>query len=135
MEDAPTPISIEEIIIKSSKDYKIKSENKDYIAKLILSHIIKINIQEIENNNSQKYYKNFSLDGFHKINTLFNQYGTLDECYECLLKFFEKNKVSISKEGENLLIKFQIISLFGEHEEIVIKLNKKFENIPNSNGK
>ena len=135
MEVAPTPIPLEEIIFKSSNDYKIKSDNKDYLAKISLSDIIKINIKEIENNNSQKYYKNFSLDGFHKINTLFNQYGTLDECYECLLKFFEKNKVSISEEGESLLIKFQIISLFGEHEEIVIKLNKKFENIPNSNGK
>ena len=139
MEDAPTPISIEEIIIKSSKDYKIKSDNKEYIAKLILSHIIKINIQEIENNNnySQIYYKNLSLEGFQKLNMLFRQYETLNECYECLLKFFEKDKVSISNEEEKLLIKFQINTLFGDYEEIVIHLQKKLMNQPKSdlNGK
>ena len=125
MEEAPTPILLNETITESSKEYKLNLNKKDYLVKVILSDKIIINLQEIKNIYPQIYYKDLTLEAFYEINKLFKQYDTLEECYDCLLKFFEKNKVSISKNGDNFSIQFQINSLFGDYEEIIINLQKK----------
>ena len=130
MEDAPTPFQLNENKNQLSNEYKLNLNNKEYLAKLILSDVITINLEEINFNNSSIYYKDLTLEGFHQLNKIFRQYDTLKECYDCLLKFFDKNKVGINNEENNFYIKFTINSLFGESEEIIIDLHKKLINIP-----
>ena len=125
MEDAPTPIPLKKTIIKSSKGYKLIFNNKEFLANIILSDKIEINIKVIDNLDSKIYFKELSFEEFHQINKIFRQYETFEECYNCLLKFFDKNKVIINEEEEKLLVKFQINSLFGENEEVIIYLEKK----------
>ena len=134
MEDAPTPaFPIVNEMIESSKDFILKLNNKDYVVKLILSYFITINIQEKDNIYSNVYYLDLTLKEFHELNKLFKQYETLEDCYNCLLKFFDKNKVSIFNKEEKMMIKIQINSLFGDSEEITLSLEKKLINLPENN--
>ena len=132
MEVAPTPMIIGAKIIKSSPEYKLNSNDKEYSTKIILSNKITINLEEIGNNFSHIYYTELNLEEFRQINKIFKQYDTIEECYDCLLKFFEKNKVIICKELDDLSIKLKINSLFGEFEEIKIPLHKKQLDISNN---
>ena len=131
MVEAPTPaIPFFNEIKKYSKDFILNLNEKDFIVKLSLSDIITINIQEKSNINSNIYYKEITLEGFHELNKLFRQYDTLEECYNCLLRLFDKHKASIFNKEENMMIKLQINSLFGDYEEIILYLDKKVINNP-----
>ena len=126
MDDAPTPFGFSKNnIVKSQSEYKLNFNNQDYSTKITLSNNnnISINVEELDS--FSVYFTDLNLEQFRNFNKLFKQYDTLEECYDCLIKFFEKNKVKIDKEGENISIKLQINSLFGETEEINIPLNLK----------
>ena len=123
MDDAPTPVGFSENNIKSQFEYKLNFNNQQYLSKIILSNIITINLEDLDS--CFLYFTDLNLEEFHSFNKIFKQYETLEECYECLIKIFEKNKVNIDKEGENIFIKLQINSLFGETEEINIPLKQK----------
>lgn len=128
MEVAPTPIPLVETTIQTSKDFKLSLNNKEFLAKIILTNLIKINLEENGNTHtpySFSWCKNLSLEEFHQLNSNFTKYETLEQCYDCLIIFFEKNKVSFCEENEKFSLKFKISSLFGEYEEINIPLNKK----------
>lgn len=122
MDDAPTPASFcKNDIIKSSSEYKLKFNNQEYSSKLTLSDKITINLEEL-GFNSLVYYTYLNLEDFSNLNKIFKQYDTLGECYDCLIKFFEKNKVNIDKDEDDISIILQINSLFGETEEVKIPL-------------
>ena len=122
MDDAPTPACFNENNkIKSQSEYKLSFNNQDYSVKITLSNNLSINVEELDS--FSLYFTDLNLEQFCNFNKIFKQYDTLEECYDCLIKFFEKNKVKIDKEGENISIKLQINSLFGETEEINIPLN------------
>lgn len=124
MDDAPTPASFSKNeMIKSSSEFKLKYNNQEYSSKLTLSDTITINLEEL-GFGSLVYYINLNLEEFPNLNKIFKQYDTLEECYDCLIKFFEKNKVNIDKIGDDISIKIQINSLFGETEEVKIPLMK-----------
>ena len=128
MEVAPTPIPLVETTIQTSKDFKLSLNNKEFLAKIILTNLIKINLEENENTHTSysfSWCKSLSLEEFHQLNSNLTKYETLEQCYDCLIIFFEKNKVSFCEENEKFSLKFKISSLFGEYEEINIPLNKK----------
>jgi hypothetical protein len=45
MEVAPTPIPLVETTIQTSKDFKLSLNNKEFLAKIILTNLIKINLE------------------------------------------------------------------------------------------
>ena len=122
----PTPAGFIQTKIKSQSEYKLNSNNQNYLAKISLSNKITINLEELDN--SCLYSTDLTLEEFHYLNKIFKQYDTLEECYKYLIIFFGKNKVNIDKEDkdeEKIYIKLPINSAFGETEEINIPLIQK----------
>ena len=70
MEVAPTPIPLVETTIQTSKDFKLSLNNKEFLAKIILTNLIKINLEENENTHkpySFSWCKSLSLEEFHQL--------------------------------------------------------------------
>lgn len=113
---------------KESKQFKILSNNKQFLINLILSDVIHITLIE-QDSISQIYdHVDLTLENLGKYNKVFKMYDTLEEAYKCLELLFLKEKVSIHISKEKISIVFIMNTPTGEEKEIFIPLEKRTMN-------
>ena len=90
-----------------------------------LKHSFSIILMEIETVTSSYYYIDLTLESLCKFNKIFKQYETFEEAYNCIIKLFEKEKITIYNNTDNLSLGFMMNSATCENEEVIFKLKEK----------
>ena len=108
-----------------TNEYKISSNNNQYLIKISYSDKITITINEIDSILSFYYIADLTLLSLTKLNKIFKMFDTLEEAYQCFKTIFDKNKINIYISGENISCGIKIISPIGKEEEIIIPFVKK----------
>ena len=90
-----------------------------------LKHSFSIILMEIETVTSSYYYIDLTLESLCKSNKIFKQYETFEEAYNCVIKLFEKEKITIYNNTDNLSLGFMMNSATCENEEVIFKLKEK----------
>ena len=108
-----------------TNEYKISSNNNQYLIKISYSDKITITINEIESILSFYYIADLTLLSLTQLNKIFKMFDTLEEAYQCFKTIFDKNKINIYISGENISCGIKIISPIGKEEEIIIPFVKK----------
>ena len=75
-----------------------------------LKHSFSIILMEIETVTSSYYYIDLTLESLCKFNKIFKQYETFEEAYNCIIKLFEKEKITIYNNTDNLSLGFMMNS-------------------------
>ena len=108
-----------------SKEFQLSSNNEQYLAKLILSDKIEINLNKKDSISSILYNVSLTLEDLGKINKIFKMHDTLEEAYNTLEKIFLKDKVTLHILNDNISCGFKMNSPTGDEVEIMIPLHKK----------
>ena len=108
-----------------TNEYKISSNNNQYLIKISYSDKITITLNEIDSIISFYYIADLTLLSLTKLNKMFKMFDTLEEAYLCLEQLLDKNKINIYISGENISCGIKIISPIGKDEEIIIPFVKK----------
>ena len=108
-----------------SKEFQLSSNNEQYLAKLILSDKIEINLNKKDAISSILYNVSLTLEDLGKINKIFKMCDTLEEAYNTLEKIFLKEKVTLHILNNNISCGFKMNSPTGDEFEIMIPLHKK----------
>ena len=108
-----------------SKEFQLSSNNEQYLAKLILSDKIEINLNKKDSISSILYNVSLTLEDLGKINKIFKMCDTLEEAYNTLEKIFLKEKVTLHILNDNISCGFKMNSPTGDEVEIMIPLQKK----------
>jgi len=108
-----------------SKEFQLSSNNEQYLAKLILSDKIEINLNKKDAISSILYNVSLTLEDLGKINKIFKMCDTLEEAYNTLEKIFLKEKVNLHILNDNISCGFKMNSPTGDEVEIMIPLHKK----------
>ena len=122
---APISIAEKPTLNTFTNEYKISSNNNQYLIKISYSDKITITINEIDSILSFYYIADLTLLSLIKLNKIFKMFDTLDEAYHFFKTIFDKNKINIYVSGLNLTCGIKIISLIGQEEEIIIPFVKK----------
>ena len=122
---APISIAEKPTLNTFTNEYKISSNNNQYLIKISYSDKITITINEIDSILSFYYIADLTLLSLIKLNKIFKMFDTLDEAYHFFKTIFDKNKINIYVSGVNMTCGIKIISLIGQEEEIIIPFVKK----------
>ena len=107
-----------------NNEFIIQSNNKNFLAQLSLKEKIQITIMEIEIVSSSYHYIELTLESLCKYNKIFKQYDTLEDAYNCIKKLFEKEKIKIYNNDNNISLGFIMNSASCDNEEVIVALDE-----------
>lgn len=118
-------LNISKLKIDIHNEYTIQVDNKQFLAMIYLKEKIQLTLIEIEVISSSYYFTELSLESLCKYNKIFKQYDTLEDAYNCIQKLFEKEKIKIYNNQDNLSLGLIMNSASCDNEEVIIKLEEK----------
>ena len=107
-----------------NNEFIIQSNNKNFLAQLSLKEKIQITMMEIEIVSSSYHYIELTLESLCKYNKIFKQYDTLEDAYNCIKKLFEKEKIKIYNNDNNISLGFIMNSASCDNEEVIVALDE-----------
>ena len=112
--------------LTKSKDYTLKSDNKQFKIKLSLSSKITIEVTELDKIKGIFYSNVFSLEALIKLSKGFKVCEDINEAFDIIEQIFEKQKATIKHNNENeLLLTIKVDLPGGTIQEVNLLLNKK----------
>ena len=109
----------------ATKEYKIKSDNKEYLALLYLKEKIQITLLETKIISTSYFYIDLNLETIYKYNKIFKQFDSLNDVFDCIQKLFEKELIKIYNNNDDISLGFIMNSASCDNEEVIFKLKEK----------